>query len=92
MDNQAQERKTIQFTEIKKDLLEELNKRVTLGYLKFPEKVNIVDGFANQMMSGEISNSIVIGGPTVPMIMVVGESTGQIYFFALRALLPKVFN
>lgn len=89
MENNPQ--KIIQFSEIKQDLLTALNVRITEGKLKLPEKVNLVDGFINQLITPQISNSFILGGPTVPMITVVGES-GQIYFFALRALLPNLFE
>lgn len=83
--------KKIKFTDIKQDLLAELNKRIAEGKLNLPEKVDIVDGFLNSPISMELSGDLIIGGPSIPMIMLVGQS-GQIYFFALRALLPKIFE
>lgn len=86
-----QQQKIIKFAEIKSNLLAELNSRIASGRLKFPEKVDIVDGFVNQLLSMELSGSFVLGGPSIPMIMLIGES-GQLYFFALRAILPKIFE
>lgn len=91
MDNQPQQPKIIKFADIKQDLLAELNKRISEGKLKIPEKVDIVDGFLNNLITMELSGAFVLGGPSIPTIMLVGQS-GQIYFFALRALLPKIFE
>jgi hypothetical protein len=33
---------------------------------------------------------IYIGGKSIPVVMVVGNSTGRVYQFALKALLPEV--
>lgn len=89
--NPTQQPKIIKFADIKADLLTELNKRIADGKIKFPEKVDIVDGFLNSLITMELSGSFVLGGPAIPMIILVGQS-GQIYFFALRALLPKIFE
>lgn len=89
--NPTQQHKIIKFADIKADLLTELNKRIADGKIKFPEKVDIVDGFLNSLITMELSGAFVLGGPAIPMIILVGQS-GQIYFFALRALLPKIFE
>jgi len=89
--NQPQQPKIIKFADIKQDLLTELNKRISEGKLKFPEKVDIVDGFLNSLITPELSGTFVLGGQSIPMVILVGQS-GQIYFFALRALLPKIFE
>ena len=41
-------------------------------------------------MYKELTGAFVIGGPTIPMIAVVGNNSGRIYFFALKALLPDI--
>lgn len=84
--------KIIVFTDIKQDLLNVLNQKISTSAIKFSEKVNIIDGFLNQPLTFEISPSFVIGGPSIPMIILAGETTGQIHFFALKALLPKLFD
>ncbi len=86
------ESKVIKFADIKKDLLDELNRKIIEGDLKFTEKVNIVEGFVSQPLAAQISSSFVLGGPTIPMVMVAGEKTGQIHFFALRVLMPHIFE
>jgi len=37
-----------------------------------------------------MGGAFVIGGPTVPAVAVVGKSTGLIYTFALKVLIPDI--
>ena len=82
--------KIIKFSEIKDELVIALNDKLQSKKLHISEKVTIVDGFVNQPLSMELSGSFVIGGPTMPMIMLVGNESGRIYYFALKAILPNV--
>ncbi len=50
----------------------------------------IIEGFFNQPFQDDIADKIVIGGKTVPMVAIVGNKTGRMYFFALKALLPGI--
>lgn len=85
MDNNLQP-KIIKFSGIKEKLIPAINAKIP--QLGLSEPVTLIDGFVNQPISLELSGSFVIGGPTVPMVMIVGNNTGRIYFFALKALLP----
>lgn len=49
----------------------------------------LVDGFVMQTIQ-EQPAGLVIGGKSVPMVMVVGNATGRVYYFALKALVPSV--
>jgi hypothetical protein len=88
MENTQQ--KVIKFSEIKDELVKALNDKLQSNKLHISEKVTIVDGFVNQPLSMELSGSFVIGGPAVPMIMLVGNESGRIYYFALKAILPNI--
>jgi len=81
---------TIVFSHIKPQLLMVLNKKEQYDELHLPEKTTIIDGFVNQPLSTELSGSFVIGGPSIPMIMLVGNESGRIYYFALKAILPSI--
>lgn len=48
----------------------------------------LVDGFFNLPLQSELSGNIVVGGPSVPMVAIVGNASGRMYFFALKALIP----
>ena len=82
--------KIIKFSEIKERLVQALNLKLSQNKLSVNEKVTIVDGFVNQPLSMELSGAFVIGGPAVPMIMLVGNDSGRVYYFALKAILPDV--
>ena len=77
----------IQFEGIKEQIVEALKKKGNLG---ITEPVTLIDGFFNHPFHKEISNSMVIGGPAIPMVMLLGNNTGRVYFFALRAILPNL--
>lgn len=51
------------------------------------EEVTLINGFINQPFNKKLSNDLVIGGPTIPMIILVGNTTGRVYLFALKAIL-----
>ena len=81
------ENKSLKFSEYKEQIVKALNdKGASLG---IQDPVNLIDGFINQPIYNELTGSFVIGGPTIPMVAVVGNS-GRIYFFALKALFPDI--
>ncbi|HAT9215558.1 TPA: hypothetical protein JBC15_02140 [Legionella pneumophila subsp. pneumophila] len=66
----------IKFTDYREKIIQELNnKKVFLG---INEPVSLIDGFINQPIQQELSGNIVIGGPTIPMVAVVGNNSGRI--------------
>lgn len=75
----------IKFADVKEDILAAIKNLPKESGIT--EKVGLVDGFINNPLSRELTDSLIIGGPTVPMVLLVGEKTGRIYFFALKALL-----
>lgn len=79
---------TIKFEDVKSKLLKALEERGTSLGIK--EGVTLVNGFISQPIMDEVKGAFVIGGPTIPMIAVVGNNSGRIYFFALKALLPDI--
>lgn len=78
--------KVIKFIAIKDELVKKINEK--MPQLGLTEPATLVDGFINQPISTELSGSFIIGGPTVPMIMIVGNITGRVHFFALKAIWP----
>jgi hypothetical protein len=49
----------------------------------------LIDGFFNQSFQKELPG-IMIGGQALPMVAIVGNTTGRVYFFALKSLLPDI--
>jgi hypothetical protein len=41
-------------------------------------------------LQGTISNNTILGGPSIPTIGIVGNTSGRIYTFALKAILPDI--
>jgi hypothetical protein len=78
--------KIIRFEDIKQDILNALEDRIASEKIDIKGTVSLFDGFISQPFSTKLSNSFIIGGPTIPMIMLVGDESGQIYFIALKAL------
>jgi hypothetical protein len=76
------------FLEYRDDILKVLNEKMSKGEIKIQEKVTLVDGFFMQSFQ-DVLQGIQLGGRTVPSIMLVGES-GQIYFFAIKVILPNI--
>lgn len=81
---------TIKFSEIKEKLIEALNLKITQNKIYIEEKATIIDGFINQPLSAELSGDFILGGPAIPMVMLVGNESGRIYYFALKAILPEI--
>ncbi len=84
------QKKILKFEDIKSRIMEELKNRSSK--IGINESVTLVEGFLNEPFSKELSTSIMIGGPTVPMIMLVGNESGKVYLFALKALLKDVWE
>lgn len=80
--------KKVFFADVKQDILKALNNLPK--DVGITEKVGLVDGFVSNPVTGEVTNSLMIGGPTLPMIVVIGEKSGRVYFFALKILLPNI--
>lgn len=80
------QKKIIRFDDIKEEIVNALKRRS----LKITESMTLIDGFVSEPFGKELSDSFIIGGPTIPMVMLVGEESGQVYFFALKAILPSI--
>lgn len=81
----------MKFSEHKEKIQEALNSRLANTAFSGEDKgFTLVDGFFNLPIQDELSGDIIIGGPTIPMISIVGNSTGRMYFFALKVLLPDI--
>jgi len=77
----------IKFEDYKQRITNALRGRGNIG---ISEPVTLIDGFISQPLQAELTGAFVVGGPAIPMIMLVGNSSGRIYFFALKAILPDI--
>jgi len=79
----------LEFKQIKMELQAALSKKLKEGVLTDPNGFTLLDGFINPSISNDISGNLVLGGPTLPMVAVISNTSGQVYYFALKALLPN---
>lgn len=82
----------IEFQKIKAKLQEALDVCLRKDFLNPSDYALVDNSFINQPIQAELSNNIVIGGSTLPMVAVVKKSTGQLFFYALKALIPDLKN
>lgn len=81
--------KKIKFEDCKERIVAELLARHEImpydknGYI-------LVEGFLEQQVLSESSDNIVLGGPSLPMIALIGESTGLVFYFSAKILLPDL--
>ena len=48
----------------------------------------LIDKFINQPIQQAISGAFVVGGPTLPMVVLVHAKTGEVKFIALKVIIP----
>lgn len=82
------EKKIYRFEDLKKDITQRLKERSLVIGIK--ESVAILEGFVMEPFKTELTGEFTVGGPTVPMVMLIGNESGRVYFFALKALLPEL--
>jgi hypothetical protein len=79
------------FNVLQPQIIEALNAKFLISGA-FPGETagyTLIDGFIIQSVQ-ERPAGIVIGGKSVPLVAVVGNATGKVYYFALKALLPTL--
>ena len=79
---------TIKFSDYKEKIIKALNEKAPQHGIQEP--TILVDGFMNQPIQKESIGGLVIDYPAIPMVAVVGNNSGRIYFFALKKLLPHL--
>ena len=80
----------IEFQKIKVRLREAIDAALRKDLLNPSDYELIENSFINQSIQAELSNNIIIGGSTLPMVAVVKKSTGQLFFYALKALIHEL--
>ena len=78
----------LEFNSIKDDLMRILSEK----QLGIQEPCELFQGLFDTVYCRETRKSFPIGGPTVPMVCLIGEKTGRIYWFALGKLMPELWK
>lgn len=78
----------VKYEDVKEKILAKLN-RLGLEKLGLTEEVMLIDGIINQPLNKIVTANVVVGGPVVPTVTLVGKETGRLYFFSLKVLLDE---
>lgn len=84
----------INFEEHKEAIAEALKEKLKNPVINSVEKngFTLIDGFIMQPIDNEISKNIKIGGnKQIPLVGVIGNTTGKVHYFAAKVLLPELF-
>lgn len=81
---------TIKFESYKAQIQKAIEVRIQQGLIKDAAGFILIDGFINMPFQKELGNSFVVGGPTIPSVAVVGKSSGLVYTFAIKVLIPGI--
>lgn len=73
---------SINFPSYQSDILEALKTKAGLS-----GNWTIMDFFVNQPIQKEISGNLTIGGPALPLVLVMNQTTGEMKYFSLKFLL-----
>jgi len=76
------------FPEHKDAIIKAIN--IKLRSMELNETLGLVAGFIYPPLLDEVHGSIMIGGNRLPMVACIGNESGLVYFFALKALLPGI--
>lgn len=76
----------VKFEEYKQRITDAIQVRLQQFPITGENGFTLVEGFIMQPLNNEVSSNIVIGGPTIPLVAIVGNTSGRMYYFALKAL------
>ncbi|MBC7774661.1 MAG: hypothetical protein H7246_04420 [Phycisphaerae bacterium] len=82
----------LNFEDYKTQIQDAIQKKISRGSIvpSDPDGYILIDGFFNLPFYKEVGSNIILGGPSIPAVSVVGKSTGVIHTFALKVLLPNI--
>ncbi len=75
---------SIKFEDYKQRITEAIQARLRVSPIMGENGFTLVEGFIMQPLSNEII--VMLGGPTIPLVAIVGNTSGRMYYFALKAL------
>lgn len=81
---------SIKFSDIEHEAKEAIQEKLKLSPISGENGFHFIEGFFYPQLLSSFSSDIILGGTALPMVGVVGKTTGRIYTFALYALLPRL--
>lgn len=80
------QKQTIIFKEYQNQILKRLRK----NEMEEGSKFELIDGFLKNDIHKQLDSGFKIGGPCIPLVSIINSKTGELHFFALKAILPDV--
>lgn len=80
----------IKFDTYRVQLQQIISQKYSRGEFSGEQSVALIDGFLNDPLQTSIGTGYSLGGPSLPLVAVVGATTGKVYYFALKALIPTI--
>ena len=80
----------LKFSDYKDKIIKKLKEEENYEKFGIYEKVSLLPSFINPSVYDELAGNFVFGGPTIPMIALVGKESGRVYFFSLKFLFPEL--
>lgn len=78
----------IQFKDVKTKIINSIENRANkIREWGIKEPLSLIDGFVQLQLANKLDEKFYDSGKCVPVIQLLGEETGQIYYFALKALI-----
>lgn len=81
---------TYTFAQLLGEIQTALNVKVQAGSFHPDTLLILLEGFIYTPIQPNVGGNYIIGGPAIPMVGAVGNNTGQVYYFPLKALVPRV--
>lgn len=76
------------FNELRPALEKAINERLKLeGAPHDPQGFTLLDGFFTFGFQTELTTNLTVGGPSLTHVAIVGNSSGIVYYYAIKALL-----
>lgn len=83
----------IKFEDYKELITDTIQAKLQTGLIAGEDGFTLVKGFIMQPLSPlskEVSGNLEIDESTIPLVAMVGNTSGRMYYFALKALLPDL--
>lgn len=80
----------IKFEDIREEILQALKEKLESNPIKNENGFAIIEGFIPLDIKKKITNKLSYGGANIPAVGLVGNNSGRIYMFALKAILPDI--
>lgn len=80
----------IKFSDIKSKIEKALEEKLKENPINNESGFSLVEGFMISPAHSVLSKELIINSSTLPMVALVGDTSGRVYMFALKAILPEI--